>query len=398
MRISTANAYDASIEQLQQRQSDMSETQLQLTSGKRVNRASDDPTAAAQAERMLALQARNTASQRAVDASRNAMSLTDTALGSATDLLQQVREALVQAGNGSLSTADRQTLAATLKDLRSQLLGVANSSDGAGGYLFGGQGSSSPPFVDTPACVVFQGTGGQNRVSNGDPLPITLDGAATWLQARTGNGVFETRVLASNGSALIDSGQVTDPSKLTGATYQVQFSVSGGATAYSVLKNGAATTLTNVPYTSGQAIGIDGISFTISGSPANGDSFEAAPSTPTLSVFNAIDKAVAALGSSTQTSSSASQAVSFGLRDVDAAMSRLQSARSHAGEVLKRLDNVSSQLDAQTLAAKTAQSQAEDLDMVQAASNFQNQQTGYQAALQAYSMVHRLSLLQYINN
>lgn len=398
MRISTAHAFDAVVEQLQQRQSDLAETQLQLSSGKRVSRPSDDPAAAARAERMLAVQARNTASQRAVDASRNAMSLTDTALGSATDLVQQVRETLIQAGNASLSDADRQSLAATLTGLRSQLLTVANSSDGAGGYLFGGQGSSSPPFSDAPGGVVFNGTSGQNSVSNGEPLPTALDGAATWLQARTGNGVFETSVIASNGSAVIDTGQVTDPSKLTGAAYQVQFSVSGGATSYTVLKNGAATALTNMPYTSGQAIGIDGLSFTVSGAPANGDSFGVQPSTPTLSVFGAIDKAVAALGNPNQTASSATQAVNFGVRDVDAALSQLQSARSQVGGVLNRLDDSSSQLGAQTQAAQTAQSQAEDLDMVQAISSFQNQQTAYQAALQAYSAVQRLSLLQYINN
>jgi flagellar hook-associated protein 3 FlgL len=55
MRVSTANAYDASIEQLQRRQQQLPEGQLQLTSMKRVNRASDDPTAAARAERALAL-------------------------------------------------------------------------------------------------------------------------------------------------------------------------------------------------------------------------------------------------------------------------------------------------------------------------------------------------------
>ena len=83
MRVSTANTYDASIEQLQRRQQQLQEGQLQLTSMKRVNRASDDPTAAARAERALALETRSEASQRAVDASRNAMTLGESALGDA---------------------------------------------------------------------------------------------------------------------------------------------------------------------------------------------------------------------------------------------------------------------------------------------------------------------------
>ena len=54
MRISTANQYDATIDNIQRRQLGMSEAQTRLTSGKRVLRASDDPAAAARAERALA--------------------------------------------------------------------------------------------------------------------------------------------------------------------------------------------------------------------------------------------------------------------------------------------------------------------------------------------------------
>ncbi len=48
------------------------------------------------------------------------------------------------------------------------------------------------------------------------------------------------------------------------------------------------------------------------------------------------------------------------------------------------------------LAAQTERSTAEDLDMVQAISEFQNRQTGYDAALKAYSLVQRMSLFNYI--
>ena len=48
------------------------------------------------------------------------------------------------------------------------------------------------------------------------------------------------------------------------------------------------------------------------------------------------------------------------------------------------------------LEAQTERSAAEDLDMVQAISDFQNRQTGYDAALKAYSLVQRMSLFNYI--
>ena len=47
MRIGTANVYETSLEQLYKRQNEMLTQQEQLSSGLRVNRASDDPIAAA---------------------------------------------------------------------------------------------------------------------------------------------------------------------------------------------------------------------------------------------------------------------------------------------------------------------------------------------------------------
>ena len=87
MRIATAFAYDQTIFNLQQRQQALAESQVQLTSGKRVNKASDDPTSAARAERALAAAARNEANQRSLDASRNVMTITESALGDAVELI-----------------------------------------------------------------------------------------------------------------------------------------------------------------------------------------------------------------------------------------------------------------------------------------------------------------------
>ena len=107
MRIATANAFDTGIDTLTSRQADLSEAQVQLASGKRVAKASDDPAAAARAEHALAGILRSDTSQRAVDAARTAMSQTETALSDAGDLLQQAREAIVAAGNASYGDPER---------------------------------------------------------------------------------------------------------------------------------------------------------------------------------------------------------------------------------------------------------------------------------------------------
>ncbi len=397
MRISTANAYDAGIDALTRRQSDLSDLQAQMTSGKRVSKASDDPAAAARAERALASISRTETSQRAVDASKVVMTQTESSLGTAGDLLQSARELMVSAGNATYKDTDRASIAAQLKSIRDQLFTVANQSDGAGTYLFGGQGATQKPFVDAPGGVQYAATGGQTRTEAGTNLPLTSDGQASWLSARTGNGVFVTSAAPGVANATIDSGIVSDPSALTGADYSLNFTVAGGVTTYAVLKNGLPTAVTAAPYVSAQSIAVDGMTVTVSGTPASGDQFQIAPSTPTLSVFATLDKAITGLQTAGRTGSQIAQANADNLRDVDSVMGNLQTARAAAGAVLNRIDNESSRLDTQKLASTTERSNAEDVDMVHAISDFQNKQSGYDAALKSYAMVQRLSLFQYVN-
>ncbi|HEY4958787.1 MAG TPA: flagellar hook-associated protein FlgL [Caldimonas sp.] len=397
MRIATANAFDAGVDTLQRRQSELSTLQEQMTSGKRVARASDDPAAAARAERAMANVDRTVTSQRAVDASKVAMTQTESSLGDAGDLMQHARELLVAAGNGSYTDAERQSVANELQSVRTQLFTIANQSDGAGTYLFGGQGATQKPFVDAPGGVQYAATTGQTLTENATGLPLTTDGNAAWLTARTGNGVFVTSAGSGVLNATIDSGRVSDPSALTGADYTLQFSVSAGVTTYAVLKNGAATAVTAAPYVAGQSITVDGMTVAVSGAPASGDSFDLAPSTPTLSVFDTLDKAIAGLQTTGRTPSQIAQANGDSLRDVDAVLGNLGAARAAAGAVLNRIDSETSRLDTQNLASTTERSNAEDVDMVHAISDFQNKQSGYDAALKSYAMVQRLSLFQYVN-
>jgi len=397
MRISTANSYDASLGQLVKRQEDLSAAQEQLTTGKRVNRASDDPAAAARAERALAAENRAVAGQRAVDASKNAMTLTESALGDATELLQQVRETMIAAGNATYTDAERKGLADKIGELRKQLVAVANRADGAGTYLFGGQGSGQAPFLDAAGGVVYRGGSGETAVASTESLPITTNGEQIWMQSRSGNGVFDTNAVTATGTAWIDSGHVTNPSALTGSTYSIQFSVAAGVTTYSILQDGAPTAQVGMPFKPGQAIEIDGMSATIAGSPADLDEFTLTPSTSSQTVFDTLDKAIADLKTPLRSGTQIAQSNADNLANLDQVMATLSGARTRVGETLNRIDGVTGRLDGLKLSSKTARSDAEDLDMTSAISDFASQQTGYDASLKAYTMVQKLSLFNYLN-
>ena len=397
MRVSTANRYETTVDSLQQRQRDMAEAQTAMTNGKRINKPSDDPTGAARAERAYLSGQRIASEQRSVDASRNAMTLAEAALGQAGELLQTARETLVTAGNGSYSPAERLAQANQLSNLRSQLLALANQGNGAGGYLFGGQGATTIPFLDTPDGVVPGAAGGQTLLSSTELMPSTVDGQAIWLSARSGNGVFTTAASPANaGTGWIDAGTVSDPAALTGGNYDLEVVDNNGVLSISVLHNGAPTAIDNQPYRAGQAITVDGMTLHLKGTPVVGDRFSVTPSAPDLDVFEALDRSIALLKDPAANPGQIAQSVNAGLRDMDAVMGHMQAARAEAGSMLNRLDALDGRNQDRALWAKTVQADAEDLDMLQAISTFQNQQTGYQAALQSYAMVQRMSLFDYV--
>ena len=115
--------------------------------------------------------------------------------------------------------------------------------------------------------------------------------------------------------------------------------------------------------------------------------------TEPFSAFDAIDSAITDLEAGVNVSG----AVTTGMARLDRVLGQFQTARSQAGEMLNRLDGIESRLADGKLAARNEKSNAEDLDMVDAFSQFQNKQMGYEAALQSYASIQKMSLFQYIS-
>src|SRR3989344_5592648 len=164
-RLGTANMYDNALRNLGTRQTNLSNLQENLTSGKRVVRASDDPVSAAQAERAINRLARIQTEQRALETQRSA-------LGSA--------------------------LAPFLGPL-----------------------STSPDYS-------FEGLPGQTA-SSGVSIPNTLDGEAAFMFDPQRDGVYTAGVSAIPSSRFLNTTAVTpvDPSLVTGDNYTITFSAVG---------------------------------------------------------------------------------------------------------------------------------------------------------------------------
>jgi len=146
----------------------------------------------------------------------------------------------------------------------------------------------------------------------------------------------------------------------------------------------------------GQGIVFDGIAVSLSGRVVDGDQFEIKHSTSDLKLFDVLDRAISELFTGSRTNVEITQSNSGRLRDLDSLISNMQNVRSQVGEQLNNLDGTEGRMAALKQYNQAERSSAEDLDMIAGISDFQNQQSGYDAALKTYATVQRMSLFDYI--
>lgn len=411
-RLSTANSYDNALRNLQTRQTALANLQENLTSGKRVLVASDDPTGAAQAERSLTRMSRIAADQRALEAQRNSITQAEGTLGDITDALQNFRELMVSAGNGSHTPAERKTIALQLTGLREQILSYSNRKDTNGLPLFGALASGPVPIQgpqSTDPDYSFDGLPGQ-RVSNEVAIPFTLDGDSAFMHQTARDGVYNvTLSTIPTGRTLQTSNVVVNNNALVnGASYSIAITgvdtttVPGTTTVtYSVTENPSVSgpiAPQTASYPSAQpgtiaVTAMPGLTLSMTGTPAAGDTITVDPSP---SIFSVMDDAIRDLGGAAN-ANAASQAVSQALHNIDIGMERISAVRGQAGDLLNRADRITDNQSKRSVQLEADRSRAEDLDMIKGVADFQNQQTGYQAALQSYAQVQKLSLFNYIS-
>ncbi|MCK9201656.1 MAG: flagellar hook-associated protein FlgL [Gallionella sp.] len=403
MRISSNSMYDSNIAAMSLQQQRMLQTQQQVSTGRKFITPADDPVAAAQALSLSQSSAVNTQYSVNRGAARHTMSLTESILQSATSLLQDVRESAISAGNGALGVNDRQMIANALTGKLQALVGLANSNDGIGNFLFAGFQSKTQPFIDTPAGVAYAGDDGQRliQVNASRQMPSSESGADVFMRVKNGNGTFVvqggTNVntgLSNQGTGVATVGNVTNATLLTGNNYEVTFFDDGnGGLTYNVTDLATfASPLVGVPYVAGQAIGFDGMQFSVSGTPINGDTFTVSPSS-NESVFKTLSDMIANLNGP---AAGFGGRLAYSINQIDRALDNVLTSRSSVGVRLNELDAL--EVSGEDLGVQYQQSLSalQDVDYTKALSDLSQQQIYLQAAQKSFAKVSGMSLFDYL--
>lgn len=180
MAISTRYTFDRSVLRMQDAQTRIGDTQAQLSTGKRIVNASDD------ADRVNTIQRVQSALQRQDNYAQTLTTLDDrlrtqeTALNNASNALIRLKELTVQAANDTMGPADRQNIAVELESLKQDLLGLANTRDVNGNYLFGGTRVGAAPFASEPGGVAaYHGDQTTIEVAVGDQRRVVANRAGS---------------------------------------------------------------------------------------------------------------------------------------------------------------------------------------------------------------------------
>ena len=495
MRISTSMIYSNGVAQIDSLQAQLVHTQQEISTGSSILTPADNPVAAAQALVVTQTQANNTQYITNGQSATSSLSIEDTTLGSVTTLIQNAQTAIVDAGNGSYTLQQRQAIATSLQGTYNQLLGLANSQDGNGNYLFGGYQSSSQPFSATATGAQYNGDQGQTmlQVSASQNIAVNDSGDSVFQNNVTGNGTFTTAASTTNvGSGIVSSGSVVNATALTGDTYSIafsgiqtaavatntgtgaistgtattdgakptsdtfdlNFSVAGGATTYDVVNattgntvssgnsfiagqsitvggsqvsitgnpasgdqftvadnpttytvtdttNPASTTVpaANQTYVSGQTIQFDGLEFNVSGSPSNGDSFSVAPSGK-QSVFTTLTSLINLLNQPTGSGVAGETNLTNGLNtannNLSSALNNILTVRASVGARVNELTSLASEGSSLNIQYTSTLSSLQNVDDAQAISQYSQLNTTLTAALQSFAQVGKLSLFNYL--
>jgi flagellar hook-associated protein 3 FlgL len=434
IRIASTTIFEQGVFNLQKGQAELFRTQDQIATGRRVRTPADDPVSAA---RSLEIEQSKAVSEQYIrnsDSAQSVLGQSENAIASVTGLLQDARTLAVNAGDAALSANELRSIAAELRGRYQELIGLANSTDGNGLYLFSGYQGSTRPFVESaPGVVAYLGDQGARliQISPSRQVPISDAGSDVFQAIKNGNGTFVTAAPTTNtGTGMVGPGSVTDPALWNGATnprdfsivFHVDSTVNPPVTTYDIVDNvnnvslstGAAPALGPYlrTYTDGMSIPLRrqvppdtnpvafdfGAEVTVSGSPVTGDRFTLQAST-NEDVFATLYNLITALETAQRTPAGNARLandLNTALNNLDRGIDNMLRVRAAIGTRLRETDETQSSQRDVVVQYEGTLSELRDLDYAKAISDLARQQLTYEAAQKSFARVQGLSLFAYI--
>ena len=412
MRISTNLFNQRGLSGILDQQSGISSIQQKIASGKRINKPSDDPMGSSQVLRLRQAKSLTEQYQRNITQLINRQTMEEDVLSGVEGSLLRVRELALQANNSGLTDPDRQAIATEVELRLDELLGLANTRDSNGEYLFSGFQTNTKPFSQlVDGSFSYNADQGHRELKVSDERTIADgdSGLDIFMDIVSGNGHFIVQDnLLNSGSGIIDPGSVISASAYVADVYTINFVTNAsGNVAYNVIGTTSGQVIPPLPldgtldapnYESGDPIIFNGVETSIIGTPVDGDNFSISPEIK-KDIFTTLSNLKSALQSDTVDESDVAKIlneVTRSIQDIDQAFDNMTNFRAKVGARLNTAESQRETNESFLLEVQSTISATEDLDYLTAITELESRAFALEAAQASFSRIMGLSLFNEI--
>lgn len=408
MRVTTMQQYNLGINAILRNQAEVSKTQQQVSSGRKVLTPADDPVGATKILQMQQSMALSDQYVRNMDAADNRLKSEEAAFQTITDRIARLKELTIDAGNGSHTITDRQADAAEIHQIQEQLADLFNTKDAGGEYIFAGFKGGTPPFVKQPTGrYEFVGDEGQRKlsISNSTQVATGDSGKDLFIDVPAAKNTFASSLNPKNkGDLQINPGFVVDEEKYAEhypndliITFNPESAVSpegGNFTVRRAADGRVIEGMENMPYSNGSNINVAGMSINISGQPEPGDQvfMKTAPKQSITDTIFRLNHGLNTLQDNPEDAETLKILIADTLTNLTNAEASLSSVRSELGARMNIIETTRNLAADVKVVNTEILSKLQDVDHAEAVSRLALQTYLLEAAQQSYTKISRLSL------
>jgi flagellar hook-associated protein 3 FlgL len=408
MRVATLQSFTNGLNSILDNQTQVNNTQQQVSTGRRVLTPADDPIAATKILQLQQDAALREQFGKNMTGAEGRLTLEETQLAGITENLTRMKELTVKAGDGSQTIGDRQAIAAEVREILGATVDLMNAKDAGGEYLFGGFKGGTLPFQQNEnGRYDYAGDEGQRFLSIASSTTVATgdNGKNLFVDVEAADNTFTTELSPLNkGTVFINPGFVVDeeayddfyPEDIV-ITFNADSAITPPGSNYTVRQASDGRVIEGFDaqeYSEGSNIIIAGISVKISGKPEPGDELFVNSSEKqgiTDTIFRLMD-GLENLGDNPEDSAILNNLLEDTLNNLAFAQSSISQVRSEVGARLNVVENTEGLAADIDLVSKEVLSKLSDVDFAEAVSRLSLQTFLLEAAQQSYAKIQNLSL------
>lgn len=408
-RVSTASQYQSLTSNLMRKQGELNTSNEHLATGRRVLTAGDDPVSSVMIQNYRQEQTLITQYQDAITLATNRMNVTESTLTGVENNLDVTKQKVIRMINGAMAAEDRSAFKDELQSLYNELLGLANTQDESGNYIFAGTQSATKPFMQngqTPPTIVYLGDdqARHSQIDKNLEVKTSLTGNDVFMEIPNPYGDYRPDFSGLQPDSQLHVLTATNSNPNDSNNYSVKFVDNAGVMEYQLYQGDSTTGVlleqniyepeVGISYDLAAAGGTGTLDFQFDGGIKLGDSVALNLS----KTFNVLDSLQDAINNAEQPTSSAEGNANLQrvIDDLNGGFIHMNQQRSQVGSVLQTLDRQSEQHKDFELTLNKAQSGLEDLDYSKAIIDMNEQSMALQASQAAFNKTKELTLFNYL--